>query len=793
MLLEYDYNEAQPLGLDTSISKLREIKFQITTSHDPIYIDGDTNFTATAAKEGWPGTGTLNDPFIIENYRITTNGNTAISINNTQVYFQIKNCEVNSTALMLNTGYQLVNVSHGALLNNTATSFYYPISLTNSSFNRIEGNAFATTLAIFGVGFNLWNSSENSFTNNVVDSFRWGFQLSYSNSNTLTHNVVKNCSEYAFQLYRSHWNNLSINTIKDGSTGFYLSYSHSNIMNENTVVQNNIPVFLIDSFYNRFTINNFSNNDQNIRCLNSSWNEFINNVVFNHSSGWSLESNSSYNTISWNSIIDTGYHGLYLPSGSYNNITWNSFLNSKVIGSQIYDHTTNVGNKIEYNHYNDHLTPDINQDGIVDTSYAMTGGSGNTDPFPRVAPIWINENSDFTMLGLTGNGTINNPYIIRNTHFKSNKSVLIFICNTTANFAIHNSVFDGVNKQYSVIELYNTTNGLIENNHVRNGIRGIRVISSSNQVELIGNIVTNCTYGIVINSSTQNTITTNTLVDNWINALDDSNGTNIWNRNSYGLNPEGVPYQIHGTAQSYDMNPTALDTDNDQIPDWYEIAVGMNRFFADSNEDLDVDGMGNLWEYKMGLNASNPLDAFEDTEKDGLTNLQEFTFGSNANLADTDTDYLPDLYEYQNGLNPTTNDSTFDADGDGLFNLQEYLFGSYANKSDSDDDGMPDLFEYQYFLQPMIDDSDFDPDSDGYTNLEEFQNGTNPRISDIKPPSSTTQVSETTETSTTSAVSTQTTTSTESTSEAGPGFLSIELITMIALISILIKKKRMRI
>ena len=313
------------------------------------------------------------------------------------------------------------------------------------------------------------------------------------------------------------------------------------------------------------------------------------------------------------------------------------------------------------------------------------------------------------------------------------------------------------------------------------------MISSSNQVELTGNIVTNCTYGIVINSSTQNTITTNTLVDNWMNALDDSNGTNIWNRNSYCLNAEGIPYRIPGTAQAYDMNPIALDTDNDQIPDWYEIVSGLNRFLDDSGEDLDLDGMVNLWEYRMGLNVSDPLDAFKDIEKDGLTNWQEFNFGSNPNVADTDSDFLPDLYEYQNGLNTTIDDSLFDADSDGLSNLEEYYFGSFANISDSEGDGMPDLFEYLYFLQPLKNDSYFDPDGDGFTNLEEFQNETNPRISDEKPAN---QSSGTTTPSTTSSATTKTTTLTESTSEPGPGFFLIEIVTIIALISFLIRRKR---
>ena len=830
LLLETDLGEVQTLGLEASNTKLRETKFQITTNHDPIYIDGDTNFTITATNEGWPGTGTVNDPFLIENYSITTDGSTAISINNTQVYFQIKNCEINSTALMLNTGYQLVNVSHGTLMNNTATSFYYAISLTNSSFNRIEGNTFATTIAIFGVGFNLRGSDENILSNNVVDSFRWGFRVSYSNSNILTHNIINNCSEEAFNLNHSNWNHLSANFIKDSQVGFYIRNSDSNNVNKSTVINSNSAIFLLNSFYNYLTTNNISNSVDGIRMENSSRNVYTHNVVFNQTHGFSLESNCSYNRFSWNTVIDSDSNSFYLHSGSFNNITWNTFLTSREGGisySQIYNTVSNTGNNITFNHYDDSITPDANHDGFVDLSYNFQGS--NSDQFPRVAPIWINENEDFTKFGLKGNGTINDPYIFENNYFKSNKTTLIFIHNTTNNFIIRKTTLDGMNKFYPCVEFSNVTNALLDDVSIINGLYGISLISSSNQNIANSNLITNCTigfwidnstndiltsnlitnctigfridnstndiltsnlitncskYGIVLNPSTsQNEIVNNTFTDNWINALDNSTGPNDWDRNSYGLHPEGIPFQIMGTAQAIDMNPTELDTDNDEIPDWYEIAMGMNRLLTDSEVDLDLDGMANLWEYNMGLNASDPSDALEDTEKDGLTNLQEYNFGSNAKAADSDSDYLPDLYEYQNGLDTTINDSLFDADEDGLSNLQEYLFGSRANMTDSEGDGMPDLFEYSYFLHPLKNDSYFDPDGDGFTNLEEFQNGTNPRVSDAEPQSSTTQPSEI---STTHPSSQTTTTQEESTTF--PGIILV--IPTVSILVLLIRRKK---
>ena len=64
----------------------------------------------------------------------------------------------------------------------------------------------------------------------------------------------------------------------------------------------------------------------------------------------------------------------------------------------------------------------------------------------------------------------------------------------------------------------------------------------------------------------------------------------------------------------------------------------------------------------------------DDTDEDGLLDWYEWLIGTASNESDTDGDGLPDLYEIQNGLNPTSaSDAAGDADGDGRSNWQEYL------------------------------------------------------------------------------------------------------------------------
>lgn len=109
--------------------------------------------------------------------------------------------------------------------------------------------------------------------------------------------------------------------------------------------------------------------------------------------------------------------------------------------------------------------------------------------------------------------------------------------------------------------------------------------------------------------------------------------------------------------------------------------------------------------------------------------IDRFTF-----YADDDLDAMPDTWETDNGLDPTTpNDVHGDPDGDGLDNRQEYDNGTLPQNRDTDADEMDDGWEVQHELDPLVDDADQDADADGASNLEEYRAGTRPRDPTSKP------------------------------------------------------------
>ena len=55
--------------------------------------------------------------------------------------------------------------------------------------------------------------------------------------------------------------------------------------------------------------------------------------------------------------------------------------------------------------------------------------------------------------------------------------------------------------------------------------------------------------------------------------------------------------------------PNNADTDNDQIPDGWEVANQLNPLVDDAREDPDNDGYDNLLEYRLGKNPREPSDA----------------------------------------------------------------------------------------------------------------------------------------------------------------------------------------
>ena len=144
------------------------------------------------------------------------------------------------------------------------------------------------------------------------------------------------------------------------------------------------------------------------------------------------------------------------------------------------------------------------------------------------------------------------------------------------------------------------------------------------------------------------------------------------------------------------------DSDNDGMPDWWEIDFGLDPFdAADAALDSDMDG--------YDKNRNGLIE-----EEEYFTNLMEFEMrlvvgnSTDPTSIDSDNDGMPDGWEIYYNLNPISDiDANEDNDNDGydangdktidsdeqLTNLEEYLAGTSPWVNDTDADWMTDGWE----------------------------------------------------------------------------------------------------
>ena len=159
---------------------------------------------------------------------------------------------------------------------------------------------------------------------------------------------------------------------------------------------------------------------------------------------------------------------------------------------------------------------------------------------PSGDPILINGDEDFTYENgvVSGDGSVQDPYVIEGWDIEADTASGITILNTEAHFVIRDvHVFDGLdNGSKSGIRLIQVTNGTVMMCTVTNCEWGIAVFSCS-EIEVIDNDLTDCYYGV---------------------GIVDSNGVDVWfNR---VMNSHGIGIAVNYTIGFYFSNNTIINS-----------------------------------------------------------------------------------------------------------------------------------------------------------------------------------------------------------------------------------------
>ncbi len=176
------------------------------TPHDPIYINGNDKFTSENGVTG--GSGTSNDPFVIEDWEIDASSMDGITIRNVSVFFEIRNCYVHDGGIN-NDGIVFINVTNGVIEDTIITGnrngIVFRTQYTgkeNSENNSIRHNNI-TSNTYDGIHFEHtgWGyHSNNIISNNNLSGNDRGIYMIMSADNQILYNNIISNDEIGIQL-----------------------------------------------------------------------------------------------------------------------------------------------------------------------------------------------------------------------------------------------------------------------------------------------------------------------------------------------------------------------------------------------------------------------------------------------------------------------------------------------------------------------------------------------------------------------------------------------------------------
>jgi parallel beta-helix repeat protein len=516
-------------------------------THEPIFIQGNNDFDAAHGVTG--GSGSSQDPYLIENLAIIASFAHGIHIKNTNAYFTILNCQVEGGPNQYH-GIYLENVRNGRIENTIVENVYYgtAIYMSNSSYNTLTGN----TVPNGYYGIYLTYSPNNTFTGNTTLN-DVAIVVMDSNNNIFTSNTASSGTfdTPAICLVNSDNNTLTYNLLSSSDYGFYLQDSDDLVLEYNLISNNGYGIFAYGANNAAINYNNVSNSIGTAISVNSSSNSTLTgNTISNNYGGISLEY-TSYNTLTGNSMLGNGSNFGVRGNTLSHYIQYIDTSNT-VDGKPIYYYVSQGSKQVP---------SDAGFVGIVNSDNITASG------------LTLTNNSTGVLLVYSTNSRIENVVASNNSNgiSLSNSSYNTLAGNTTSNN------FIGIALEYSN---YNDLSA----NTSSNNRSGIGLYSSSNN-QLTGNSVENSSlYGISINISTNNTVTNNSVSNNdYYGLYLSSSGSNLVYNNYFsnthnayanysntwnvsptpGINIVGGPY----LGGNYWSDYSGVDQDEDYLGD----------------------------------------------------------------------------------------------------------------------------------------------------------------------------------------------------------------------------------
>lgn len=298
------------VGLFTFGVVLGSIKDMGYESHEPINIQGDSQFASIAAQEGWSGNGTHDAPYVIEGYQIQ--GDSCISISEADSHFVIYSCDLSSGA-----------DGSGVYLRQTPNA-------------RIE----SCTIHSVWCGVYLSYTSGVYIYKDTVHDAALGLYLDHCNGGMIDSCQITNNGDIGVQLNQSSFCNVSGSTFEWNANAGIVAYDGSLFLTDNSIFHSQMGVQLVNCSQSGLWDNEISYNQVGTNVLWSGDVHFEANT-FSHNSEYGLDFyDAPYNCrVYYNRFFDNGI-GNARDNGESN--TWDDGYDrgnywNDYIGSGVYD------------------------------------------------------------------------------------------------------------------------------------------------------------------------------------------------------------------------------------------------------------------------------------------------------------------------------------------------------------------------------------------------------------------------------------------------------------------------
>ncbi|MGY5873749.1 MAG: right-handed parallel beta-helix repeat-containing protein [Candidatus Thorarchaeota archaeon] len=357
--------------------------------HDQIWIQSDAEFHAQAAAESWDGNGSPETPYIITGYLFDCESQ-PLRIWHTTVYWIFTDNIIDGVGDNVQCGTWIENVTHGVIHDNEVFNRHSSLAIAGVEDFNITNNYIHDC---WGNGIELFGHMNKTIVqnNNVVDIGGAGVYSVTSRDSVVKDNTITRVDNIGIALLGLSPNcNITGNTVTDtGSSGIMISNQDNGVIADNTVTRSvDYGIYSSSPETSEITDNTISYVDgKGLRFSTADNCEASGNAIEHCTDdGIYLYSGSNTN-VHHNTVFNVTGYSVLLESGTdHFSVTYNTFEDSGETCQVCDDGTSNT---VSYNYYDDWDTPDNDQDGYVDTPYAIDGSAGNQDEFPIADDEWV--------------------------------------------------------------------------------------------------------------------------------------------------------------------------------------------------------------------------------------------------------------------------------------------------------------------------------------------------------------------------------------------------------------------